>query len=260
MHVRRWTTRAAVTAGALTLTATMTATASADTASTAPRTSPAAASATAAPPAAPATSASPTTSAASSATSPSSHAASTAGTAHTPRTADLTAAGLAGVDYTTWQRDVTAALATARPYVEQRTAGAAGERLAMVLDIDNTSLETDFHYFWEYPTPAVGQVLDLVRYADSRGVDIFFVTARPGIIETLTSYNLRKAGFPVDGLYVRSLPDLFDEVSTYKTGKRKEIEAKGYTIIANVGNRSSDLAGGHAERTFKLPDYGGKLS
>ncbi|MET7620159.1 HAD family acid phosphatase [Streptomyces sp. NPDC005408] len=167
---------------------------------------------------------------------------------------------LADVDYATWQRDVSAVVSTARPYIEQRTAAASGQRLAMVLDIDNTSLETDFHYFWEYPTPAVKPVLDLVRYADSRGVDIFFVTARPGIIYSPTAYNLKKAGYPVDGLYVRDLPDLFDEVSAYKTAKRAEIEAKGYTIIANVGNNTGDLVGGHAEKTFKLPDYDGKLS
>lgn len=164
------------------------------------------------------------------------------------------------VDYATWQRDVSAVVATARPYIEQRTANRSGQRLAMVLDIDNTSLETDFHHFWEYPTPAVKQVLDLAKYADSRGVDIFFVTARPGVIEPLTSYNLRKAGYPLDGLYVRSLPDLFSEVSAYKTGKRAEIEAKGYTIVANIGNSTTDLVGGHAERTFKLPDYDGQLS
>ncbi|MFE3327455.1 HAD family acid phosphatase [Streptomyces sp. NPDC059176] len=187
--------------------------------------------------------------------------ATTAGlTSTAAHTGGLTAAALAGVDYGTWQRDVSDVVATARPYIEQRTADASGQRLAMVLDIDNTSLETDFHYFWEYPTPAVRQVLDLTRYADSRGVDVFFVTARPGIIAPLTSYNLRKVGYPVDGLYVRDLPDLFEEVSKYKTAKRAEIEAKGYTIIANVGNRPSDLVGGHAERTFKLPDYDGKLS
>ena len=55
-------------------------------------------------------------------------------------------------------------------------------------------------------------------------------------------------------------PDLFDEVSAYKTGKRAEIEARGYTIIANIGNSPTDLVGGHAERTVKLPDYNGKLS
>ncbi|MDT9682222.1 HAD family acid phosphatase [Streptomyces sp. TRM76323] len=179
------------------------------------------------------------------------------------RPAAAVAAGAArstDVDYATWQRDVAAALAPARPYVEQRTANASGEKLAIVLDVDNTSLETDFHSFWEYPTPAVRPALDLARYADSRGVDVFFVTARPGILHGLTARNLRSAGYPVDGLYVRDLPDLFGEVAAYKTEKRAEIEAKGYRIIANIGNRPSDLAGGHAERVFKLPDYDGELS
>ncbi|MGW0553940.1 HAD family acid phosphatase [Streptomyces sp. NPDC002926] len=167
---------------------------------------------------------------------------------------------LADVDYGTWQRDVADVIAVARPYIEQRTANTSGAKQAIVLDIDNTSLETDFHPFWEYPTPAVKPVLDLVRYAKSRGVDVFFVTARPGIIYSLTDYNLKKVGYPVDGLYVRDLPDLFSEVSAYKTGKRAAIEAKGYTIIANIGNNTTDLVGGHAEKTFKLPDYNGDLS
>lgn len=222
MHARRWTTRVAVSVAALALTSSLSATAAnASVRLEAP---------------------------------------ATARTAAAAQHGGLTSAALAGVDYATWQRDVSEAVATARPYIEQRTANASGQRLAMVLDIDNTSLETDFHYFWEYPTPAVREVLDLTRYADSRGVDVFFVTARPGIVASLTSYNLRKVGYPVDGLYVRDLPDLFEEVSKYKTAKRAEIEAKGYTIIANVGNRPSDLVGGHAERTFKLPDYDGKLS
>ncbi|GAA4895894.1 HAD family acid phosphatase [Streptomyces coeruleoprunus] len=169
-------------------------------------------------------------------------------------------AQLRGVDYTTWKRDVDAVVAAARPYIEQRTAGASGQKLAVVLDIDNTSLETDFHFFWEYPTPAVSPVRDLVRYAHARGVAVFFVTARPGILHAPTEYNLKAVGYPVNGLYVRDLPDLFEEVAAYKTEKRAEIEAKGYTIIANIGNRPSDLTGGHAERTFKLPDYDGKLS
>ncbi|MFH8617537.1 HAD family acid phosphatase [Streptomyces sp. NPDC017979] len=170
-------------------------------------------------------------------------------------------AALAGVDYATWQRDVAPVVARARTHVAQRTAGApSGERRAIVLDIDNTSLETDFHPFWEYPTDAIAPMLELARFADSRDVAVFFVTARPGIIQGLTEYNLKKVGYPVDGLYVQRLPDLFHEVSRYKTAKRAEIEAKGYTIIANIGNRPTDLVGGHAERTFKLPDYGGKLT
>ncbi|MCZ0998144.1 hydrolase [Streptomyces mirabilis] len=176
------------------------------------------------------------------------------------QTAVSATAATAAVDYATWQSDVKAVIDQAQPYVEQRTANAAGQKLALVFDIDNTTLETDFHPWYELPTPAVKPSLDLARYARSRGVDIFFISARPGIISSLTEWNLTSVGYPVSGLYTRDLPDLFDEVSTYKTSKRAEIESRGYTIIANVGNNDSDLVGGHAERTFKLPDYNGQLS
>ncbi|MEU9414553.1 HAD family acid phosphatase [Streptomyces sp. NPDC048272] len=170
-------------------------------------------------------------------------------------------AAILGIDYATWQRDVAAVIDAARPAIEQRIAASpAGEKPALVLDIDNSSLETDFHWFWTFPTPAIGKVRELTRYANERGVAVFFVTARPGIVYSLTERNLKAVGYPVSGLYVRDLPDLFEEVSAYKTGKRAEIEARGYTIIANIGNNNSDLVGGHAERTVKLPDYGGKLS
>ncbi|MFI8322240.1 HAD family acid phosphatase [Streptomyces sp. NPDC085529] len=169
------------------------------------------------------------------------------------------AAAIEGVDYTTWRRDVAAVVAEARPYIEARAGDAGTERQAIVLDIDNSSLETDFHPFWELPTPAIPEIRSLVRDAHARGVKVFFVTARPGIIHSLTEWNLKQVGYPVDGLYVRSLPDLFAEVSAYKTEKRAEIEAMGYTIIANIGNNTTDIVGGHAERAFKLPDYG-KLS
>ncbi|MFB6981352.1 HAD family acid phosphatase [Streptomyces scopuliridis] len=169
-------------------------------------------------------------------------------------------ASVKAVDYTVWQRDVAAVVAEARPWIEARSANAGTQKQAIVLDIDNTALETHFHELWELPTPAVADVRELARYADSRGVAVFFVTARPGIIYSLTDWNLKEAGYPVDGLYVRDLPDLFDEVSAYKTAKRAEIEAKGYTIIANIGNNTTDIVGGHAERTFKLPDYNGQLS
>ncbi|MFI1650659.1 HAD family acid phosphatase [Streptomyces avidinii] len=170
-------------------------------------------------------------------------------------------AAILGIDYATWQRDVAAVIDAARPAIEARIAASpAGEKPALVLDIDNTSLETDFHWFWTFPTPAISKVRALTQYAHARGVAVFFVTARPGIIQSLTERNLKAVGYPVSGLYVRDLPDLFDEVSAYKTGKRAEIEARGYTIIANIGNSATDLVGGHAERTVKLPDYDGKLS
>jgi hypothetical protein len=40
----------------------------------------------------------------------------------------------------------------------------------------------------------------------------------------------------------------------YKTAMRKQIEAKGYDIILNIGDQDSDLAGGYADKAYKLPN------
>lgn len=184
-------------------------------------------------------------------------AAPTTATAALPATAP--AALAADVDHDTWQRDCRAVMDQALPYVKQRIADARpGEKQAIVLDIDNTALETDFGF--SFPQPANKPVLEVARYAEERGVDLFFVTARPGIIHAPTEWNLDHAGYESSGLYVRGFLDLFKNVAEYKTAQRVDIERKGYTIIANIGNSATDLSGGHAERTFKLPDYGGQLS
>jgi predicted secreted acid phosphatase len=163
------------------------------------------------------------------------------------------------VDYDTWQADCQAVMNQALPYLKQRIAATKpGEKQAIVLDIDNTTLETDFGF--SYPQPANKPVLDVAKYAQERGVSLFFVTARPGIIAGVTDYNLKQVGYRVSGLYVRGFLDLFKDVAAYKTAQRVDIENKGYTIIANIGNSATDLSGGHAEKTFKLPDYDGQLS
>lgn len=183
---------------------------------------------------------------------------SVAAPAETPRASVATAAA-ANVDYDTWQRDCRAVMDAALPYLKERIADAGpGEKQAIVLDIDNTSLETDFGF--SYPQPANRPVLEAARYAQEHGVALFFVTARPGIIEAPTEWNLAHAGYESSGLYVRGFLDLFKDVAEYKTEQRAEIESKGYTIIANIGNSATDLSGGHAEKTFKLPDYDGQLS
>ncbi|MFI7017266.1 HAD family acid phosphatase [Streptomyces sp. NPDC050164] len=173
--------------------------------------------------------------------------------------AAVTPAAAADVDYATWQKDCQAVMDQALPYLKQRIAAAKpGEKQAIVFDIDNTTLETDFGF--SYPQPANKPVLEAARYAQERGVALFFVTARPDIIHSFTEYNLKQAGYQVSGLYVRNFIDLFKNVAEYKTAQRVDVEKKGYTIIANIGNSATDLSGGHAEKTYKLPDYDGQLS
>jgi predicted secreted acid phosphatase len=173
--------------------------------------------------------------------------------------ADAATADSTKVDYATWQKDCQAVMDQALPYIQQRVASAKpGEKQAIVLDIDNTALETDFGF--KYPQPANKPVLNVAKYAQEHGVSLFFVTARPDILESATEYNLQYDGYDVSGLYVRGFLDLFKDVAAYKTAQRVDIENKGYDIIANIGNTASDLSGGHADQTFKLPDYNGQLS
>ena len=169
------------------------------------------------------------------------------------------ATSASGVDYGTWQKDCQTVMDQALPYLKERIAAAQpGEKQAIVFDIDNTTLETDFGF--SFPQPANKPVLNVAQYAQEHGVKLFFVTARPGIIYWPTEYNLDHDGYDVSGLYVRGLIDLFKDVAAYKTAQRVTIESKGYTIIANIGNSATDLSGGHAETTYKLPDYDGQLS
>ncbi|MFE2181909.1 HAD family acid phosphatase [Streptomyces sp. NPDC059455] len=63
----------------------------------------------------------------------------------------------AAVDYETWKSDVDKVIDQALPYIQERIQDGGGQKQALVLDIDNTSLETYFQWF--PPTPAVERVL-----------------------------------------------------------------------------------------------------
>ncbi len=74
-----------------------------------------------------------------------------------------------------------------------------------------------------------------------------------------TVENLERAEFKGwTKLFTRPDDDHEKTIVPFKSGVRAEIEAKdkdmGYTIIANVGDQRSDLAGGHAECKFKVPN------
>lgn len=180
--------------------------------------------------------------------------------AQTARPAAVTTASTAAttVTYAQWISDVTAVTDQAQAYLTGALATvAAGEKPAIVLDIDNTALASYFNS--SYPVPATPPVLALAQYAAAHGAKIFFVTGRPDIIDAFTEYNLKTVGYQVDGLYSRNPIQLFESLQTFKTAARQQITAGGYTIVANIGNSQSDLDGGYAQATFKLPDYNGLL-
>jgi predicted secreted acid phosphatase len=120
--------------------------------------------------------------------------------------------------------------------------------------------------------PAIAPTRDLYNLArctdiapPCRKVEVFFITGRhendPKVDEKTprewTLGNLDKAGYKgvsPDHLFMRPA-DSHGLVAPYKTHARAEVEKRfNVTIIANVGDQESDLAGGHAERTFKVPN------
>lgn len=97
--------------------------------------------------------------------------------------------------------------------------------------------------------------MDIFNTAKDRGATIFFITGRPESQRAATERNLadvRYTGYrelimePVGAHYVSA--------ADFKAPQRAQIEQQGYTIIANIGDQPSDLAGGHAQQTYLLPN------
>ena len=137
---------------------------------------------------------------------------------------------------------------------------------AIVLDIDETSLSNlaaieadNFTFGTQSQGEATNEIgkaiqptLDLFNDAKARGVSVFFITGRGEATRAHTESNLRREGY--DGwkqLYLKPAGSTLSTVA-YKTGAREDIERQGYTIVANIGDQYSDLAGGHAKSAFKL--------
>ena len=131
--------------------------------------------------------------------------------------------------------------------------------------------------------PAVPGMVAMANTAAGEGYAVFYLTGRGATQEAATLGNLTSdgigvdAGFPApttlndgeDGLFtkpaVADYPDYLKAACAgdpngscttvhYKTATRAHIESLGYDIVANFGDQFSDLKGGHADRTFKMPN------
>ncbi len=101
----------------------------------------------------------------------------------------------------------------------------------------------------------IGPTLTLFRQARALNVAVFFITGRPESQRGATEQNLRNAGYEgYSALYMVPEGTHYPSAASFKAPVRTAIERAGYTIIANVGDQPSDLAGGHAEKTFLLPN------
>jgi predicted secreted acid phosphatase len=147
-----------------------------------------------------------------------------------------------------------------------------GEKLALVLDIDETSLSNwadEMRMQYGYTTsdwdtwvkeracPAIEATLRLYLEAEKDKIAVFFITGRPESERDDTAANLKSVGYTQwDGLALRAdQPPPNQTVVDYKSGERAKIVAQGYTLILNVGDQMSDLDGNpQAEQSVKLPN------
>jgi predicted secreted acid phosphatase len=194
-------------------------------------------------------------------------------TAHAKEPSNLSFAKLALMQYHDsgeYLQDQTTVGQKALRFLEQRIKQPSAQPLAMVLDIDETSLSN-------YPDmvkmtfggrlvdinkavckgldPAIQPTLALYQFAKANHIAVFFISGRRENCKQATINNLNNVGYhDWDGLFLRPNTDHNHSVIPFKTSVRSHLTQQGYVIMLNMGDQESDLAGGYAEKTFKLPD------
>lgn len=170
-----------------------------------------------------------------------------------------------------YAKDVGQVTLKANKYLAKRLnkAPKPGEKRAIVLDIDETALTNlphfmanDFGYVpavWQrYVASGQAKAIVPVQVAYDMAVRadvaVFFITARKESQRPGTERNLREIGYNT-WTKIYCMPDNSQlSAQRFKTGIRKQLVAEGFTIILNLGDQDSDLLGGYAEKTFKLPN------
>jgi hypothetical protein len=166
---------------------------------------------------------------------------------------------------------------------EKEAAAKPGAKLAIVMDIDETSLSgycemqrenygyigSMFNSWVVSPdaSVAIPGALRLFHEAKAAGVAVFFITGRPGVPDysaavpaadqtEATARNLETAGFHGwAGLALRKGGENLMPTIDYKSEERHRITDQGYTIVMSVGDQWSDLLGEpQAELSVKLPN------
>jgi len=151
---------------------------------------------------------------------------------------------------------------------------------AIVLDVDDTTLSTyryeslhDFgydpvvnnDYIQNIGMPGVFGMAAVADLAVKKGYTVFYLTGRPETQRAATLRDLSAAGYPgvnTGHLFMRNktAPPAYlpcEPTCTtiqYKSLTRKYIDTTGVRITIDVGDQFSDLRGGYAGRTFKVPN------
>lgn len=146
------------------------------------------------------------------------------------------------------------------------------EKLAMVLDIDETSMSSycelqregfgfnavQYNQWLVSPDAsiAIPGTLELYNEALANKVAVFFITGRSHEQYEATARNLKLAGYDNwKGLILRDEEERTLDTTWYKSHERQKIVDQHYRIVLSVGDQWSDLNGSPAaEVSVKLPN------
>ena len=130
---------------------------------------------------------------------------------------------------------------------------------AVVLDIDETVLDNSPYEVWlmksdqsfstrtwdvfvatQTSKPIPGAV-EFTKYADSKGVKVFYITNRGANLEAATRQNMERDGFPMGGnvdtfLMQNEKPEWTNAKST-----RRAVVTAGYRVLLNIGDNFGDF-------------------
>ena len=170
-----------------------------------------------------------------------------------------------------WEKDVSLKYAQAEKIIDDFKGDRS--KTAIVFDIDETVLTSypflekiDFSFRAGLPqwsdwvlkadSPAMDGALKFYKKAKALGFKLFFLTGRYENTRSLTEKNLKNKGFDGYEAIINKQEYMRGKMTAteFKTAERKKLEERGYKILLNIGDQDSDLDGGYAEYTVKLPN------
>jgi 5'-nucleotidase (lipoprotein e(P4) family) len=130
---------------------------------------------------------------------------------------------------------------------------------AVVLDLDETVLDNSAYQVWNIKagqsfslktwnefcaaqiSRAIPGSVDFTKYAESKGVKVFYVSNRDVVTEKDTRDNMQKLGYPMGGNVDTFLMQNEQKDWGSKKGTRRAFIAKDYRILLDIGDNFGDF-------------------
>ncbi len=130
---------------------------------------------------------------------------------------------------------------------------------AVILDVDETLIDNSRYQVWMLKnnqsfstktwnefcaaqiSTAIPGAVEFVKYADSKGVKVFYITNRDAVTEKDTRENMQKLGFPMGGNVDTFL--MQNEQPGWGSAKssRRAVVTKDYRVLLNIGDNFGDF-------------------